>query len=71
MLKGFGYNHRDYNQLEQPVVAYTKRIMLIDSSLDVSLSLKIALEEKYRNDSKLEVDIFTNPLAASGQDYTI
>jgi PleD family two-component response regulator len=58
------HNQLEHNQLEQPVVAYMKRIMLIDSSLDVSLLLKIALEEKYRNDSKLEVDIFTNPLAA-------
>lgn len=64
MLKGFGYNHRDYNQLEQPVVADTKRIMLIDHSLDIGFSFKIVLEEEYHDDSKLEVDIFTDPLVA-------
>jgi DNA-binding response OmpR family regulator len=64
VLKGFGYNHRDYNQLEQPVVADTKRIMLIDPSLDIGFSLKVVLEEEYLDDSKLEVDIFTDSLAA-------
>jgi hypothetical protein len=45
-------------------VADTKRIILIDPSLDVGLSLRIVLEEEYYDNSKLEVDIFTNLLAA-------
>jgi hypothetical protein len=32
--------------------------------LDVGLSLRIVLEEEYYDNSKLEVDIFTNLLAA-------
>src|SRR5919109_723761 len=64
MLEGFGYSHRDHNQLEQPIMVNTKRIMIIDPSVDVGLSFKIVLEEGYHNDTKLEVDIFTNLLAA-------